>query len=90
MRKAGYIMALGLLVALLMGAAGCSFIFDFTECKTNADCQQFDNPAQGEFFMCSQDDKCVLEPERECRADTDCPSGQSCNADSGKCSGSSS
>jgi hypothetical protein len=28
--------------------------------------------------MCSADDKCVLEPERQCRTDSHCGPSQSC------------
>jgi hypothetical protein len=71
--------------ALVAGAAGCSFIFDFTECEADADCQQFDSPEAGEFYVCSADDKCVLEPERECRTDAHCADGQTCDVASGVC-----
>lgn len=70
---------------LLTASTGCSFIFDFTECEANADCEQFDSPDEGEFFVCSPDEKCVLEPERECRVDAHCGDGESCDEASGTC-----
>lgn len=70
---------------LLVATPGCSFIFDFTECEANEDCRQFDEPDQEEFFVCSTDNKCVLEPERQCRVDDHCAEGQTCNASEGTC-----
>lgn len=81
MRCAKYMTAVVLAAALLASASGCSFIFDFTECDAPADCRQFDDADQGEFYTCSADNKCVLEPQRECRADADCADGQFCESD---------
>jgi hypothetical protein len=67
-----------LLVSLAAGLSGCSFIFDFTECGADQDCHSFDDPGANEYFMCSAEDKCVLEPERECRTDDHCDASQSC------------
>jgi hypothetical protein len=64
--------------AVFAGASGCSFIFDFTECEANADCESFDDPGAGEFFMCSPQEKCVVEPERQCRIDSHCDDPQTC------------
>lgn len=81
-----YALAAMLAGALVAGSAGCSYIFDFTECEANADCEQFDSPDEGEFFVCSPDEKCVLEPERECRVDAHCGEAESCDEASGTCS----
>lgn len=79
----------GLFSLLLLGAlaGGCSFIFDFQECETTQDCAGFDDAQAGEFFVCSNANKCVLEVERECREDADCPqaSGLICAVEAGKC-----
>lgn len=66
-----------LITALLCVAPGCSYIFDFAECESNEECERFDAPEDGEFFVCSEE-KCVLEPQRECREDTHCAAGQTC------------
>jgi hypothetical protein len=83
MRLVNYIAALVLMVALLVSASGCSFILDFAECEVDRDCQTFDDPGAGEFFVCSSDEKCVLEPQRECREDAHCSGEASC--EDGQC-----
>ncbi|AWV89027.1 hypothetical protein DFR33_109178 [Bradymonas sediminis] len=60
-----------LLVAVGL-AGGCSFIFDFEECRTSDDCVAFDDAENKQFFVCSNAKKCVLEVARECRQDADC------------------
>lgn len=60
-------------------SAGCSFLFDFDECKAAADCTQFDEAAEQKFFTCSNANKCVLDTSIECRRDAHCTgSGQTC------------
>ncbi len=86
MKMRRFAQILSLAAALALGASGCSFLFDFTECEADGDCQQFDHPAEGEFFVCSADNKCVIEPERQCRTDAHCPDGQTCQQDPGTCS----
>lgn len=89
--KSDYFTAIcGYLVVFLVAtlAGGCSFIFDFNECESTADCVTFDEPDDGAFFVCSNAKKCVLEVERECREDAHCSSstaGPICQAESGKC-----
>jgi len=88
--RARFRMALcGLLFLLSLGAlaSGCSFIFDFQECETTQECTAFDDAEAKEFFVCSNANKCVLEVERECRQDADCPeaAGLICAVESGKC-----
>ena len=68
-----------------LGLASCSFIFDFTECSVDEDCRSFDNPQEAEFFVCSADNKCVLEPERRCREDAHCDGSQVCQQAEGTC-----
>jgi hypothetical protein len=74
-------------IAAVVGlASGCSFIFDFDECESHADCVQFDKPLQGEFYACSNANKCVLDVERRCRVDSHCAqSGQVCEQETGRC-----
>lgn len=75
-------------LSLASVAGGCSFIFDFEECASTQDCVEFDNPEEGDFFVCSNSNKCVLEIERECRTSEDCAGadgGPVCEVDAGLC-----
>lgn len=83
MQLVKYSAAMVLMAALLGGAPGCSFILDFAECEVDQDCRVFEDPGAGEFFVCSSDEKCVLEPQRECREDAHCSGEASC--DDGRC-----
>lgn len=72
-----------LLVALsTVGAVGCSFVLDFEECEASEDCRRFEQPDEGEFLVCS-DEKCVVDPQRECRRDSHCDDDRQCQ--SGEC-----
>ena len=75
------------LFMLAVFVPGCSFVLDFDECVTSADCSGFDQPAEGRFYTCSSSNKCVIDAERECRQDKHCgPSGDGrCDEEAGQC-----
>lgn len=83
MRLVKHSAALVLMGVLLVSTPGCSFILDFAECEVDQDCQTFDDPGAGELFVCSSEEKCVLDPQRECREDAHCGGEASC--DDGQC-----
>ncbi len=71
-----------LVVALALTAGACSLRYDFTECKTDGDCVQIEQPADGQFYQCVQN-KCVLDQTRECRTAAECGAAEDCV--SGRC-----
>lgn len=56
-----------LLAVLLL--SGCSLRFDFTECKSSADCERLESP--GELLQCVSS-QCVPIPDAQCRTAKDC------------------
>ena len=55
--------------------AACTLRFDFTECKSDADCLALESA--GVFYTCEAE-QCVPDTTVECRADGDCASGETC------------
>jgi hypothetical protein len=78
MRLASLVLLAGALTAL----GGCSLRYDFTECEVDSDCLQIEQPAEGEFYVCDQN-QCVVDDNRQCRTDSDC--GADGNCQSGVC-----
>ena len=66
-----------LAASLSLLASGCSLRYDFdSECSTAEDCHRFDS--SGAFYTCEAN-RCVQEADVECRADSDCESGETCD-----------
>jgi branched-chain amino acid transport system substrate-binding protein len=62
-------------------AVSCSLRYDFTECNSDSDCYNFDDPENGTFYTCGADDTCqpVDDSDFECRNDEQCGTGRTCN-----------
>ena len=69
----------GLVLALLASVwASCTLRYDFTECEVDGDCRSIEEPNADKFYICS-DNRCVRDPEIDCRKNADCPlAGQTC------------
>lgn len=75
------------LFTLALLAAGCSFVMDFEECTSQAECAGFDSPQDRIYYACSPSNKCVVDDDRECRQDKHCEAfgAGSCDEEAGKC-----
>jgi ABC-type branched-subunit amino acid transport system substrate-binding protein len=73
-----------LLATGLLASTGCSVRYDFTECKSDADCAPFEGG--GAFYTCATSTStCEVAEGVECRSNTDCPAARAvCNM-SNKC-----
>lgn len=74
--------SLALMAGALTALGACSLRYDFTECETDSDCLQIEQPGAGQYYVCDQN-QCVLDDARECRTDSDC--GAESNCQSGVC-----
>lgn len=85
MRHKLLIAALGLLAMGVAVATSCSVRYDFTECTSDADCTDFNDPSSGTFYTCSSNNTCAERDGFECRqGEGDCGANEFCD-DNNQC-----